>query len=290
MREADWRAADGTRIVATLHGPERTGHAPVLCLPGLTRNARDFTVLAEAIAGDPLKPRTVVAVDFRGRGRSDAAPPETYRPDVEAADVVAGLDALGIAKAAVVGTSRGGIVAMILAATVGERVGPVVLNDIGPVIERGGLLAIRERMGSMLGEPVRDWAGAVSDLRATMGRSFTALSEADWLAFAHQMYREVDGRPVLDYDPALLGAFASFDPEVGYPPFWPLYEALGERRVLAIRGANSDLLSQETLHAMASALPRVETLTVPDEGHAPLLTDAPTIRRILDFLNAPAGA
>ena len=286
IREADWRAGDGTRIVATLVGPERTGHMPVLCLPGLTRNARDFDALAAALAADPRKPRTVIAIDFRGRGRSGRADPATYRPDVEAADVLAGLDALGIAKAAVVGTSRGGIVAMIIAAMAGDRLGPVVLNDIGPVIERGGLVAIRDRMGSMLGVPPADWDAAVTDLKATMGRSFTAMAGDDWMAFARQMYREEDGRPVLDYDPGLLASFATFDPEVGLPPFWPIFQALGDRPVLAIRGLNSDLLSEETLAGMAARLPQMAVHRVPDEGHAPLLKDAPTIRRILDFLAA----
>lgn len=285
VREADWRAADGTRIVATLYGPERTGHMPVLCLPGLTRNARDFSELAAALAAGRRKPRTVVCVDFRGRGRSGYADPTTYRPDVEAADVIAGLDALGIARAAVVGTSRGGIVAMILASIGGERLGPVVLNDIGPVIELSGLKAIRDRMDGMLGMPVTTWTEAVADLRATMGRTFTGMAEEDWLAFARQMYRDVDGRPVLDYDPALLRAFATFDPAVGLAPFWPAFEALGTRRVLAIRGENSDLLSEETLAGMQARLPQLEIHRVPQEGHAPLLKDAPTIGRILGFLD-----
>jgi pimeloyl-ACP methyl ester carboxylesterase len=204
---------------------------------------------------------------------------------VEAGDVLAGLDALGIQKAAVVGTSRGGIVAMIIAATAPARLGPVVLNDIGPVIEIGGLLAIRERMGVMLGHAVDGWDAAVADLEATMGRSFTAMADEDWLAFARQMYREdAAGRPVLDYDPALLSTFGAFDPAVGIPPFWPAFEALAGRPVLAIRGENSDLLSEATLAEMSRRLPGMQIHRVPREGHAPLLQDAPTIRRTADFL------
>jgi pimeloyl-ACP methyl ester carboxylesterase len=281
----EWTAADGTRLAATVRGPADAPGLPVLCLPGLTRNGRDFAVLAEALAGDPSRPRRVICMDFRGRGLSGHADPATYRPDVEAGDVLAGLDAMGIPKVAVVGTSRGGIVAMIIAATAPARLGPVVLNDIGPVIEIGGLLAIRERMGVMLGHAIDSWDAAVADLKATMGRSFTAMADEDWLAFARQMYREdAAGRPVLDYDPALLSTFGSFDPAVGIPPFWPAFEALAGRPVLAIRGENSDLLSETTLAEMSRRLPGMQIHRVPREGHAPLLQDAPTIRRIADFL------
>ncbi|WP_181702792.1 alpha/beta fold hydrolase [Chthonobacter albigriseus] len=285
-REFSWTGEDGTRLAGRIFGPDPdpAGPLPVLCLPGLTRNGRDFTVLAEALStGD--RPRTVITMDFRGRGRSSYADPATYRPDMEAKDTLAGLDALGIPKVAIVGTSRGGIVAMVIAATAGDRLGRVVLNDIGPVIEIGGLLAIRERMGQMLGHQVASWDDAIADLKATMGRSFTRLADADWLTFARQMYREDgNGVPVLDYDPALLTSFATFDSAVGIPPFWPIFLALGARPVLVVRGVNSDLLSEETVADMVAKLPQTEVHRVPDQGHAPLLTDVPTIERIRTFL------
>lgn len=281
-----WTAADGTPLAARLHGPADAAGLPVLCLPGLTRNSRDFTVLAEALSSGP-SPRRVIAMDLRGRGLSGYADPATYRPDVEARDVLAGLDALGIAKVALVGTSRGGIIAAILAVAAPQRLGPVVLNDIGPVIELAGLLAIRDRMGVMLGHRVDSWAAAAADLKAAFGQRFTTLSDDGWLAVARQMYREDDaGRPVLDYDPRLLDAFAAFDPAVGLPPFWPAFEALRGRPVLAIRGENSDLLSEATLAEMKVRLPSLEIHRVPDEGHAPLLADPPTIERIRAFLDA----
>lgn len=301
-RIVEWSALDGTRLAATVHDPDSSaGDAadlPVLCLPGLTRNGRDFAVLAAALAGDPVRPRRVIAVDFRGRGLSGWADPTTYRPDVEATDVIAGLDALGIAKAAVIGTSRGGIVTMVLAAAAGERIGPVVLNDIGPVIERAGLVAIRDRMHLMLGAPpAGDWAEAVAALRATMGSAFTALSDDDWTAVARQLMRaDAGGRPVLDYDPRLFDAFADFDPAVGIAPFWPAYEALDGRPLLVIRGENSDLLSEETVDEMLARLPHTDIWTVPGEGHAPLLRDFPTIAAIRAFLDGatvpapPVGA
>jgi pimeloyl-ACP methyl ester carboxylesterase len=259
---------------------------PIVCLPGLTRNSRDFSVLAEALASDRDRPRTVVAMDYRGRGLSAWADPASYRPDVEAGDVIAGLDHLGIGTAAVIGTSRGGIIAMILAASAGDRLGPVVLNDIGPVVELSGLIAIRDRIKVMLADVIVTWDDAVADMKATMGRGFPAFTDAEWLDFAHQIYRSgADGRPVLDYDPALLDTFGGFDPEIGIPPFWPLFEALGARPVLAIRGENSDLLSEATITGMTERLPHMEVHRVPGQAHAPLLKDAPTLLRIKDFLN-----
>lgn len=287
-RDVTWTAEDGTRLAGRIYGadPARSPGRTVVCLPGLTRNGRDFAVLAEALSTGP-DPFSVVTMDFRGRGRSGYADPATYRPDMEARDTIAGFDALGIDEARVVGTSRGGIVAMVIAATMGNRLGRVVLNDIGPVIERAGLIAIKDRMGQMLGHRVETWADAVGDLKATMGRTFTAMDDAAWSAFARQMYREDEaGRPVLDYDPALLTSFATFDPEVGLPPFWPMFMALGNRPVLVLRGENSDLLSEETVSEMVARLPTVAVHRVRDEGHAPLLTDVPTITRIRAFLEA----
>jgi pimeloyl-ACP methyl ester carboxylesterase len=279
-----WAAEDGTALVARLYGPDRPTR-PVLCLPGLTRNSRDFAALATALSGGD-RPRTVITPDYRGRGLSGRADPASYRPDVEARDILALLDALAVAAPAVVATSRGGIITMILAASAPDRVGPVVLNDIGPVIELDGLLAIRSRMqGSPDGERPGDWAGAAAELRSALQPSFAALCEEDWLRLARQLYREDGGRPVPDYDPALLDTFGSFDPAVGIPPFWPLFEALAPRPVLAIRGETSDPLSEATLAEMAARHPGLSIHRVPGQGHAPLLDDAPTVERIRGFLD-----
>jgi pimeloyl-ACP methyl ester carboxylesterase len=289
MRIVDWTAADGTRIVARLHGDPGAARR-IVCLPGLTRNGRDFESLAAALTADPATPRAVLAVDFRGRGLSGRPGAETYRPDVEAADVLAGLDVLGWNRPSFVGTSRGGIVTMVLAATAPERVGPVVLNDIGPVIALPGLVAIRDRMAAAIASPPVDWPSAIASLRRAMGASFPTLDDAGWLRVAGRLMRDVDGVPAYDYDPALFDAFGGFDPSVGIPAFWPAFEALAPRPVLAIRGVLSDLLDEATLEEMAARLPGLEIHRVPDEGHAPLLDDAPTIVRIRAFLDATAPA
>jgi pimeloyl-ACP methyl ester carboxylesterase len=285
MRLVDWTAADGTRIVARLHGNTNAARR-IVCLPGLTRNSRDFEGLAGALTRDPECPRAILAVDFRGRGLSGRPGADSYRPDVEATDVLAGLDRLGWQRPAFVGTSRGGIVTMVLAATAPDRVGPVVLNDIGPVLSLGGLVAIRDRMGRARSNPPADWEAAIAGLRRSMGRAFTALGDVDFRRLAARLYRDVDGVPVADYDPALYDAFAGFDPAVGIPPFWPLFEALAPRPVLAIRGDTSDLLDEATLAEMAARHAGMQVHRVPGEGHAPLLDDAPTQARIAAFLDA----
>ncbi len=290
-RILEWTAADGTTIAARLHGPETSPHRPVVCLPGLTRNGRDFEAIAEALAsGD--RPRRVLAVDFRGRGRSGRADPSTYRIDVEAADVLAGLDRVGWAEPAFLGTSRGGLVTMLLAATAPGRVGPAVLNDIGPVIPTASLIDIRARMAAARGEPPAGWDEAAERLRSSLGEAFPGLEDEGWHRFARQTHAEDEaGRPVLDYDHRLADAFAAFDPEVGYPPMWDLFTALAPRPVMAIRGELSDLLSEEILAGMRERMPDLEIHRVPGEGHAPLLWDEPTIaavRRFLDEADAAA--
>lgn len=291
-RDIAWTAADGTTLFGHVWEPDvtRFGAKTLVCLPGLTRNGRDFAVVARALAGSD-HPRTVVAMDFRGRGRSGYADPSSYRPDVEASDTIAGLDALGLKEPiALLGTSRGGIVSMILATIAPDRVGPVILNDIGPVIEREGLAAIKARIGGMVGVARSDWNSAVADLKSNMGRRFTNVPDDGWLKVARQIYRDgPDGRPVLDYDPALVTAFSAFDETVGLPPFWPAFEALADRPVLVIRGERSDLLSEETVAEMQRRLPQTEVHRVPAEGHAPLLWDEPTITRIENFLARHAG-
>jgi len=285
-RLASWTAADGTPLVARQFGPADSTRPPVLCLPGLTRNSRDFTRLALALAADGPTPRQVIAMDLRGRGLSGPADPASYRVDVEAADVIAGLDALGIGEVDVVGTSRGGIIAMVLAAgEAGKRLGAVVLNDIGPVIETAGLVAIRNRMQATIGHRPLDWRTATAEVAVAFGADFPAVPPDSWVEFAHQIYRDgPDGRPVLDYDPHLLDNFGSFDAEVGLPPFWPAFEALAGHRLLVIRGVNSDILSEATLAEMQRRLPALQIHRVPGEAHAPLLHDAPTLSRIAAFL------
>lgn len=283
-RERFTPAPDGLMLHARDYGPENSSRLPVLCLPGLTRNSHDFEALATALSTGPGA-RRVIAVDYRGRGRSNRDVDWThYDVGVETGDVLSQLAALGISKALFIGTSRGGLISMATAAIRPEAIAGVVLNDIGPVLDVSGLERIRGYVGKL--KAPTTWDEAVALLKFTTGGQFTAVDEADWRAYAEGTWREeADGSLALTYDPALMLSFATLDFKA-LPDLWPAFDALRSSPVLAIRGANSDLLSEETLAEMARRHPRLDTLVVPGQGHAPLLRDAPTIARIRAFLDA----
>ncbi|MFZ4806598.1 MAG: alpha/beta fold hydrolase [Hyphomicrobiaceae bacterium] len=254
---------------------------PVLCLPGLTRNGRDFHDLALAMAATG---RTVHTLDARGRGHSDWDKDwRNYTIPYEAQDVLDVIMALSLAAPAIVGTSRGGLVAMVMAALQPGAFGPVVLNDIGPVIETKGLTRIAGYIGRTGTPPT--WEEAAVVVAAASRKAFPAVPDSQWAAVARQWFNDKDGRPTEGYDPALARTMSVKD---GPPPaLWAQYLAFGARPVLVIRGERSDILSDATLAEMQRRLPQCRTLTVAGQGHAPLLCDAPTIAAIIDFL---AGA
>jgi len=277
---ADYRehvvaAADGILLHAREHG-WRSGLTPVVCLPGLTRNAKDFETIAPRLAGT----RTVVAVDFRGRGRSGRADPTTYRPDQEAADTLAVLDQLGISRFAVIGTSRGGIVAMVMATRALDRMAGVAFNDIGPRIDKEGLLRIRSYLGS---DPrFASWDDAVAALKTT-NPGFPDLSEAEWQAFARRVYREAEGAPRADYDMGLTVNFPSAEDIAAAktPELWPLFDMLAPLPCLVLRGENSDLLSDATVAEMQKRHAKLAAVTVARRGHVPFL-DEPESQAAID--------
>ena len=278
-REHFVAAADGTRLYARDYGG--SGLTPAVCLPGLTRNAKDFETIAPWLA----ETRRVVALDFRGRGMSGRADPATYRPDQEVADTLAVLDHLGIGRFAVIGTSRGGIVAMVMAARALPRMAGVLLNDIGPRIEAAGLLRIRGYLGT---DPQFDgWDEAVAALKSA-NPGFPDLGEDEWLAFARRVYREADGRPCADYDPALAVNFPSAEDILAakVPELWPLFDMLGSLPCLVLRGVHSDLLSEETVAAMRKRHARLAAATVRGRGHVPFLDEDDSLAAITDWLAA----
>lgn len=276
-----FEAPDGLRLHARDYGRAEADAPTVLCLPGLARTTADFDALARhLVATDPA--RRVLALDYRGRGLSARDPdPANYDIPVELADILAVLDALGVAEAVLVGTSRGGLHTMILSAVRPTLIRGAVLNDIGPVVEASGLARIRGYVGK-LRQPA-SWEDAVAILRDIAATQFTGLSDADWLAYAQATFEEDGGvfRPL--YDPALMNNLAKLDLNA-VPTLWPQFEALGRVPVLVIRGENSELLSPVTAAAMTARLPDCTLLTVPGQGHAPLLTDMPTMMAIERFV------
>jgi len=276
-------AADGLRLYARDYGPPVSPALPVVCLPGLTRNSADFHELALALAGDPHRPRRVLALDYRGRGRSQYDPdPRRYDVRVELGDVLQVLTAAGVAEAILVGTSRGGLITMATAATRPALVRGAVINDIGPVIEAEGLRRIRGYVGKL--PAPTDTAQAIETAKRLMGAHFGGLSEDDWHIFVRSTWIESDGRLAASYDPALLETLAGVDLDAPLPVLWHLFGGLKRVPVLVLRGENSDILSPATLDAMAAAHPDLEALTLPGEGHAPLLHRAASIEAIRRFI------
>lgn len=284
--EFSYRSTDGTRLSGRDYGPRNTNLAPVVCLPGLTRNVRDFDAVARFLSSRDGMPRRVVSFDYRGRGKSDHASAATYTPQVEAGDVLAGMTARGIEEADFIGTSRGGLLCMAIGAMRPGVLKNVVLNDIGPVIQVSYLAGIKDYVaGNRIPE---NWEDAARDLKETMGDVFEALDADDWMRFARQLYDERNGAPALAFDTALAATLEPFTATASPISIWPQFLTLVHNPVLVLRGANSTLLQQTTFQAMGRENHRVELYVVPGEGHAPLLWDPETQNRIARFFDSHA--
>jgi pimeloyl-ACP methyl ester carboxylesterase len=274
-------APDGMRLHTRCHGRRSTSGLPVVCLPGLARTAADFDALATTLASTD-RPRRVIALDYRGRGQSEYdRDPANYNFQVELADVLAMVAALDATRAIFVGTSRGGILAMLLAAVRPTAIAGVVLNDIGPVIEPKGLMRIKGYIGK-LPQP-RSFEEGGEILRRLFDAQFPKLGPDDWLASAHRTFRQEGGTLVPTYDVNLAKTLEGVDFEKPFPPLWKEFDALANKPVMVIRGANSDILSPATVEAMRARRSTLETIEVPDQGHVPLLAEADVIARIADF-------
>jgi pimeloyl-ACP methyl ester carboxylesterase len=284
-------AQDGLKLHVRCYGPRLAPAVPVVCLPGLARTAADFDDLARALATHPEAPRRVLAIDYRGRGLSDYdRDPRNYSLNTELADVLAVLTALDVAPAVFVGTSRGGILTMLLASARPTTIVGAVLNDIGPVIEPGGLVRIKSYVGK-LPRPKSFEEGA-EILRRLFGQQFTKLSDEEWLAYSQRSYKVEQRGLAPNYDVQLAKTMEGIDFHRPLPPLWSEFDGLGRVPLMVLRGANSDLLSEATVAAMIARRPAIEAVTVPDQGHAPILNGAELLNRIGSFVAScnPAGA
>jgi pimeloyl-ACP methyl ester carboxylesterase len=274
-------ASDGLRIHVREYGPSRSSALPVVCVPGLTRTVADFDALVPALAD--AGPRRVLAIDLRGRGRSEYdRNPGNYNLLVELTDVVAVLTALSVGPAVFVGSSRGGLLAMHLAVAHPATIAGVVLHDIGPVIEPKGLVRIRSYVGKM--PQPRSFEEGAEILRRLSSSQFPKLTVEQWRAAARRTWQMRDGALVTTYDVRLARTLTAIDLEQRLPPLWNEFGALAHVPMLVIRGANSDILSAETLAAMAARHPGMESIEVPDEGHVPLLEGEDIIGRLIQFV------
>lgn len=270
---------DGLRLYARDY-PCPTADAPaVLCLPGLTRNSKDFAELAVH-----LRPRCrVICPDLRGRGRSQRDPDAShYQPMRYVQDMFTLLDTLGLARVTVIGTSLGGMMGLMMLALQPARVQALVLNDMGPLVEPAGIARIASYVGKT--SPAQTWDEAIAQTAATNGVAFPGRGREAWAAMARKLYVQEGTRPVLDYDPAIaLGVAAG----TAAPDLWPFFDGLAERPMLVVRGELSDILSAQTLAEMQRRRPTLQAVTVPGVGHAPMLDEPAALTAIDRFL---AGA
>jgi pimeloyl-ACP methyl ester carboxylesterase len=275
-------AQDGIRLHVRAWGPRLAARLPVVCLPGLARTVADFETLASALASGANGPRSVLALDLRGRGRSDYdRNPKNYNVQVELADVLAVLTALAMDQAVFIGTSRGGILTMLLAVARPTALAGCVLNDIGQVIEAVGLMRIKSYLGKL--PQVASLHEAADVLRRLFAAQFPKFSDDDWVAFARRTFKDAGGRIVPDYDVKLGKTLDQIDAARPLPALWKEFEALARVPLMVIRGGNSDILSPVTVATMQARHPAMETVEVADQGHAPLLSDPALVARISGF-------
>lgn len=272
--------ADGLKLHVRDWRPKTPRGAPVVCLPGLARTLEDFVALAERLSAEG---RRVVAISARGRGLSDRDPdPARYQLKIETDDALAVLTALAIDRAHVLGTSRGGLQAMMIGALKPAALASVVLNDIGPVVENDGLTRIRDGLADA--SIPASFAEAARAIRERNEKRFPALGEADYDRWARRAWRMTDDGLEPASDPALLRIFDGLDLNVPSPPIWPLFGTLKAKPLMVVRGEHSDILSAGTL-ALVLARRAATVWTTPGQGHAPLLDDEPTMAAVAAFLD-----
>lgn len=265
-----FKAADGTKLYY-----EESGEGiPVLALSGLTRNIRDFDHVA------PHLPVRLIRMDYRGRGQSDWADHNSYNIPQEANDALALLDHLGLEKSAILGTSRGGLIAMLLAATAKDRLLGVVLNDIGPEIDPQGMKVIANYIGK---NPIEDNHEDAARARARNWVQFNNVPHARWLAEVRAHYAQTADGLVVRYDPKLRDAVLA-GLEQPTPDLWPLYDALGGLPLALIRGANSDLLSEACADEMLRRRPDIIRADIADRGHVPFLDEVAALDALAEWL------
>ncbi|MBM3567877.1 MAG: alpha/beta hydrolase [Alphaproteobacteria bacterium] len=280
-REHRISAQDGLGLNIRDYGDPLSGRTPLLCLTGLTRNAKDYHAFAQVHAPR----RRVVCPDYRGRGRSGHDPEwRNYRPEIYVQDALAVMTALGLPEVVLVGTSLGGILGMALSAARPTCLKAMVLNDIGPELKADGA----SRIAGYVGKPSvhADFADAGRALKAQFERAFPDLSTEEWTAFAERTFiGRADGQVELDYD-LNLGLALAEQAKEPRRDLWMLYAGLKDIPTLSIRGALSDLFSAETQARMKQLKPDLETVVVGNRGHVPMLDEPPCVAALGTFLDA----
>ncbi len=275
-----YRSEDGLTLYARDYPAPVPDAQCVLLMHGLSRNSRDFGILADRLS----RHYRVLVAEQRGRGKSDwDTDPARYTIPNYVRDMFTLLKAANVNRVATVGTSMGGLIAMIMNSAMPGVFSHVVLNDIGPELCDDGLNRIKGYVGQ--GGPVTTWTEAVAYNRRINEVAFPTLSDEGWEQFARQIFKEIDGVPVLDYDPRISEVVNAEDSDAVPPDLWPVFDLLAKQPLMLIRGALSDLLDTRITAEMQRRVPVMTYLEVADVGHAPMLKDAAVIAAIEEFFN-----
>lgn len=277
-----YHSDDGLRLYArdyACRDRDRQEPATLLCMHGLTRNCADFADLAEHLC----ERYRVVAVDQRGRGRSDYDPEvSNYTPLTYVRDMFTLLERLDLQEVILVGTSMGGLMSFLMATTQPGRVRAMIINDIGPELDPLGIERIKGYVGKAA--PVSSWEEAVAQARSINEVAFPDFSDREWLDFTRGIYREEDGVPVLAYDPAIAQPMTDEGSDAVPPDLWPVFDTVTAIPMLVVRGAHSDILAPECVQTMQRRKPDLHVAEIPNRGHAPTLTEPASFVAIDAFL------
>lgn len=275
-----YRSADGLTLYARDYpGPEDSQRLPVLCMHGLTRNSADFAWIASRLA----KTRRVISVDQRGRGLSDYDPvAANYTPATYVGDMFKLLDELGIQSMLVIGTSMGGLMAMIMANRQARRFAGIVLNDIGPELDRAGLDRIKSYVGKR--REISNWDDAVARTREINAVAFPRYTDEEWLRLAQGLYFEANGVPVIAHDAAIAEAMQDAESNAVPADLWPLFHGMAAMPMLVVRGELSDLLAMDCIEKMQAISPTLRVAQIPDRGHAPMLDEPAAVKAVEAFI------
>lgn len=278
-RDIFYQSIDGLRLYAADYGPKDAA-LTVLCMHGLTRNHKDFEPLIRQLD----LPCRFIAVDVRGRGLSDRDPNRAYSPDVYVGDMITLLDELGVNKVTLIGTSMGGLMAMIMSQAMKDRIQGIVLNDVGPAVNPAGVKRIASYTSGIRSFP--NWQAAADAIQSSQHTAFPNLTDPDWMDFAHQTCRETDaGQVMFDYDPAITENMDVSGPvwKINFM-MWRLFGRMKHIPLLTVRGEHSDILTSKTANLMCRRHKKCRLVTVPNRGHAPMLSEPEAVSAISDFL------
>lgn len=283
-QEFKYRSRDGLILAGRKYGWDITSAMPVVCLPGLSRNSADFHELAVHLSKKTDVKRRVLCLDYRGRGQSEYDKNwNNYNILTEADDVVQAMNATGLSHAHFIGTSRGGLIIMVLAAMKPVLLKSVILNDIGPEIDGAGLVRLKRMFEGV--RTVSNWDEAAQLLQEFGHHDFPDRELSDWQAQAKLIYSQQKDKMVRLYDPNLVKTLQAIDLDSRLPTLWPQFEGLKNLSMLLIRGQLSSLLNEQTVEKMCAINPNMKVLNIPNQGHTPDIGHGNIPQNIGQFLN-----